>query len=203
MHLQHAGHLKSYPRFNSIFTACLKEQNVRVASRKKVSSDCPECIWIKSQLLTVKGWKSRKQLKERRQSHRNFNAEAQKQVVHNNEEACRHADKIGVVTFDIMDQAKLYCPSMPDSMGEASTYKMKSKLTVFVHFGSLILNYFYIALPFVAKGANLSLTEWLHSIQDQAPAPLAPVQTWQVDGGAENWSRTIWAFQATMVEDRR
>jgi hypothetical protein len=65
-----------------------------------------------------------------------------------------------------------------------------------------IVNYFYIALPFVAKGANLSLTEWLHSVQ-KAPQPLAPLQVFQLDGGAENWSRAIWAFQATLIEDRR
>ena len=196
------GYLKSFPLFNNIFNECLQDGKVRIASRKKVSSDCPECIWIKSQLFTTKGWVARKELKERRQCHRNYNAEAQKQVVLNNEEASRHPRKKAVVTFDIMDQAKLYCPSLPDSMGESNTYKLKSKLTVFVHFGSLITNIFYIALPFVRKGANLSLTQWLHSVQGMEQ-PLAPLQVWQVDGGAENWSRTIWAFQAAMVEDRR
>jgi hypothetical protein len=138
MQARGVGHLKSYPKFNTVLNQCLQEGNIRIASRKKVSSDCPECIWIKSELIHTKGWAARRELKLRRQTHRVFNAEAQRQVVMNNEEACRCADKMGVVTFDIMDQAKLYCPAMPDSMGEGSTYKMKSKLTVFVHFGSLI-----------------------------------------------------------------
>jgi hypothetical protein len=29
------------------------------------------------------------------------------------------------------------------------------------------------------------------------------LQVFQLDGGAENWSRAIWAFQATLIEDRR
>ena len=200
--LLRAGHLNSFSDFNKVLNQCLQDNKVRIASRKKVSTDCPECIWITSQLLTTKGWKSRKQLKERRQTHRLFNAEAQKAVVLNNEEASRHPEEKSCVTFDIMDQAKLYCPSMPASMNEGTAYKLKSKLTVFVHFGGLVANYFYLALPFVTKGANLSLTEWLHSVQD-APQPLAPTHVWQVDGGSENWARTIWAFQASLVEDRR
>ena len=196
------GHMKSFAEFNAVLNQCLTDNKVRIASRKKVSTDCPECIWIVAQLHSTKGWKSRKELKERRQKHRLFNAEAQRVVVLNNEEASRHPETKACVTFDIMDQAKLYCPSMPASMGECGSYKLKSKLTGFIHFGGLIVNYFYLALPFVTKGANLSLTEWLHSVQE-APQPLAPTQIWQLDGGSENWSRTIWAFQASLVEDRR
>ena len=199
------GYLKSFPLFNDVLNKCLQEGNIRIASRKKVSSSCAECIWIKSQLLQTKGWKTRKELKERRQVHRVFNAEAQQVVVENNELASRHPTKIACVTFDIMDQAKLYCPSLPSSMGEDATFKLKSKLTAFVHFGNITATIFYWALPFVAKGANLSLTQWLHSTSTshQDNTPLAPKQIWQVDGGSENWSRTLWAFQAAMVEDRR
>ena len=168
-----------------------------------MSSECIECTVEKSLLLTAKTWQDRNAAKDRRTQHRKFNADAQGIVMANYEKAMRHNDKMGVCTYDIMDQKKLTCPHLPKNMGEC--WGVKQKITGVVWHGlGGVTTMFYRSLPSVKKSGSLSCTHWLHSMQlIYGGGTVAPLQIQQVDGGSENWNNCSWGVQAALVWDHR
>jgi hypothetical protein len=103
--------------------------------------------------------------------------------------------------WDIMDQHKCLCPNIKGALAQAlaGEQRMPLKLLGFTWHGDH--GYSFIAPPWVPKGANLTCSALYLALLDAKArrVTLPPVLKINIDGGAENWNVTTFAFLSHLV----
>ena len=176
---------------------------IRMKKKKDVSSPCAECLDLISRLHSALESKSNPSIEaakaacdahyERVRAERRVYAST---VVSASQHPPRHLS----IVSDIMDQKKCQFPNWkgPLAMHMAGSQRMPLKLLGLTEHGA---GWFaFVAPPWVPKGANLTCSAlYLYLINARARGALPPVLKWCVDGGSENWCKTVFDFAGHLV----